>query len=85
MAVEYGGNEQLIAILLLAFASACVASSRSCHELMIDPTVSADEYYSHCRLLVGPIERRRDESWGQGYGAYFLGATSSSFPSDSMT
>jgi len=43
--------KKLIAILLLAFASGCVASAiryRPCNELMTDMSVSNDEYYSHC-------------------------------------
>ena len=44
--------KKLIAILLLAFASGCVASSgiryRPCHELRTDMSVSADEYELHC-------------------------------------
>jgi hypothetical protein len=46
-----GGMKKLIAILLLAFASGCVASAiryRPCNELMTDMSVSNDEYYSHC-------------------------------------
>jgi hypothetical protein len=45
--------KKLIAILLLAFASGCVASTgihyRSCNELGADMSVSLDEFYSHCR------------------------------------
>jgi hypothetical protein len=42
----------LIAILLLAFASGCVASSgfrhRPCHELRTDMSVSNDEFDRRC-------------------------------------
>jgi len=41
---------KLIAILLFAFTSGCVASyGRSCNELEADMSVSLDEFYSHCR------------------------------------
>jgi hypothetical protein len=44
--------KKLIAILFLAFASGCVASSdfryRPCHELRTDMTVSNDEYARRC-------------------------------------
>jgi hypothetical protein len=44
--------KKLIAILLVAFASAgCVASGiryRPCHELRTDMSVSNDEYDNHC-------------------------------------
>jgi hypothetical protein len=43
--------KKLIAMLLLAFASGCVASGiryRPCHELRTDMSVSNDEYYYHC-------------------------------------
>jgi hypothetical protein len=46
--------KKLIAILLLAFASGCVASSdiryRPCHDLGTDLSVSANEYYSQCPM-----------------------------------
>ena len=44
--------KKLIAILLLVFASGCVASSafryRPCHELRGDMSVSNEEFYRHC-------------------------------------
>jgi hypothetical protein len=47
----------LIAILLLAFAFGCVASSgiryRPCYELRTDVSVSNDEYYSRCPAIRG--------------------------------
>ena len=45
--------KKLIAILLLAFASGCVASDiryRPCHDLGTDMNVSANEYYSQCPM-----------------------------------
>jgi hypothetical protein len=53
MAVERGEEmKKLIAILLLAFASGCVASSgfrhRPCHELRTDMSVSNDEFDRRC-------------------------------------
>ena len=44
--------KNLIAVLLLAFASGCVTRSdfsyRPCHELRTDMSVSNDEYDYHC-------------------------------------
>jgi hypothetical protein len=44
--------KKLIAILVLAFASGCVASSgiryRPCHELRSDMSVSDDEFERRC-------------------------------------
>jgi hypothetical protein len=48
---QRGEMKKLIVILLLVFASGCVASDiryRPCNELMTDMSVSNDEYYSHC-------------------------------------
>ena len=48
-----GGMKKLIAILLLALASGCVASDiryRPCHDLGTDMSVSANEYYSQCPM-----------------------------------
>jgi hypothetical protein len=45
--------KKLIATLLLAFASGCVASDiryRPCHDLGTDMSVSANEYYSQCPM-----------------------------------
>ena len=46
--------KKLIAILLLAFASGCVARGdiryRPCHELGTDLKVPVDEYYSQCPM-----------------------------------
>jgi hypothetical protein len=49
--------KKLIAILVLAFASGCVASSdtryRPCYELRTDMSVSNDEYYRRCPAIRG--------------------------------
>jgi len=44
---------KLIAILLLAFASGCVANGtryRPCHDLGTDMSVSVNEFYSQCPM-----------------------------------
>jgi hypothetical protein len=42
---------KLIAILLFAFASGCVANGiRPCHDLGTDMSVSVNEFYSQCPM-----------------------------------